>query len=1786
MECMTPYDPGTTLPDLLHWRIEHEPDQLAFRFLGRDGSETSTLNYAELGNRVNAVAAGLANLANPGDRVLILLPPGPDYVAAFFGCLTAGMIAVTAYPPSRSRKRSRLEAIVTDSAPSVAVASERTAAIAAGQLGAPDRSGPGVRWLITESLPGGQHRWARPAADPAQVALLQYTSGSTATPKGVMVSHRNLMHNSRILNRASGYDRESRMVSWLPPYHDMGLVGGVIAPVYGGFPGILLSPATFAVDPFQWLSAISRYRGTVTYVPNFALDFAVERITPPQRSELDLSCVETVGIGAEPIRARSLSRFAEAFADCGFRPETLRAGYGMAETTLIVTATQGAACAVGFAAGELARGEVRVASEPGRLSQAGPAQRVMVSCGASADDMQRITIVDRLTAEPSADNRVGEIWLSGPSVAMGYWNRTEETARTFGARLADGTGPYLRTGDLGFFRDGELFVAGRVKDLIIVRGRNLHPQDLEECAERSHPSLRSNASAAIGVDTGDGERLVLVAEAVQGADAAAVAAAVRRALATEFDVALSELILIRAATLLRTSSGKIQRQATALALGAGELDVLSRWSDGSADTDTDTDTGAAAGPVTARLLKLAGEATSAAGLPDPAEGLGLLNIGLDSLAVLQLVARIEKEFGLEVGPVVLDHNPPMAELAGYIAAGGAQAGARDELPQAVPDPGRRWDPFPLTATQHAYWLGRLGLYELGDVATHVYLEFESADFDPARATATLRALVARHDMLRAVVEPDHTQRVLPEVPEITIAVDDLSGCDAAEQARGVGELRERLSHEVRPADRWPLFEIRAQRLSGGLTRVHLSFDMLIADGTSIMVFLSDWAALYANPAASLPALGVTFRDYLAAIEPLSRGPRYERARAYWLSRLDSLPATPELALAGGPAAGPTRFTHRTFELDRAAWQGLKERARRLGVTPAVLLLAAYADVLARWSTAATFTITVTVGERLPVHPDIGHVIGDFTSLTLLAVDASVPGGIAARARRIAGQLWHDLENRQFSTIQVLREAARARGERSVPMPVVFTSLLDKELTTVGGVLPGLGRMVSGSSQTSQVYLDHQVCEVDGELRVAWDSVDGLFCAGVVEEMFGAYCGLLEGLAAGRGWDEGADVVPGWQRELVGGVNRTGGPVPEGLLFSGLVAQAERDPGAVAVIGGGRLVSFGELYRRACWVAGRLRELGVAAGELVGVSADKGPEQVVAAVGVLLAGGAYVPVDPELPARRREFVLAHGGVRAVVTGPGGAGLGWPAGVAEVVVDLAEAGAVAAGPPPWQGPGPDGLAYVLYTSGSTGEPKGVAVSHRAALNTCADVCERFGVGPGDRVLGVSSLSFDLSVWDVFGVLGAGGAVVLPEPGARRDPGRWRELAAAHQVTVWNSVPALMDMFTEHCAALGPAGRSALPGLRLALLSGDWIPVDLPGRIRSAWPGCAVVSLGGATEAAIWSICYPVGQVEPSWESVPYGKPLRNQTFQVLNDRLEQCPVWVTGELYIGGAGLAEGYWRDPGKTAAAFFTHPVTGERLYRTGDLGRWLPDGNIEFLGRRDSQVKIGGFRVELGEIEAVLARHPQVAAAAAAAAGDRHHRRLAAAVVPAPGQPRDPQADAGLAARLREHARDHLPGYMIPATITITSHLPLTPNGKIDRAAISTTTEHPAPHVAAGTAPRTDAVTSLEVAILAEARNLLGTDDIDTVTNFFELGIDSVHIVRIHRRLQESLCREFPVTAMFEHVTIRDLAGWLAGEHARPARSAESGDPAPDVTIAESLRRAARIVRARRGQPRQLEER
>ncbi|MCL6296871.1 non-ribosomal peptide synthetase [Streptomyces kronopolitis] len=979
------------------------------------------------------------------------------------------------------------------------------------------------------------------------------------------------------------------------------------------------------------------------------------------------------------------------------------------------------------------------------------------------------------------------------------------------------------------------------------------------------------------------------------------------------------------------------------------------------------------------------------------DDVNLFELGLQSMQLMFLTNRLNRA-GAKVDFRRLSVDPRLAawyELLKSVAGPvPAPEGARSPAP-VIPIDIR--GTFPLTAVQQAYWIGRGDDQPLGGVGCHAYLEIDAQEVDAGRLEAAMRALLDLHPMLRVRFEADATQRVLPRSPWPGLTVHDFSGLSEETASRTLEELRGRLSHRRLDVGAGEVLDLQLSRLPGAGDRLHLNVDLLVADVHSIRLLLEDLAALYDDP-SSVPELAYTFQQYLAERVETCQTAR-QTARAYWQRRLPDLPGGPRLPLLTEPTDVPvTRFARRTHELTAGEWSALRRRAARAGVTPAVLLVTAFSEVLARWSGEDRFLLNLPLFDRdVEAHSQIGRIVADFTSLVLLEIDLTHGGGFDECARAVQRQLHEDVAHSAYTGVDVLRDFVRADADAPRSAPVVFACNLEAPLVP-DAFAKRFGELSWMLSQTPQVWLDHQVYPTrDGGLLLAWDMVDDLFPAGMPATMLAAYTTLLRDLAASDEHTDANLLLPVAQRRRRDEVNSATRKHSGRLLHTAFFAHAPQRAAEPALLwhDGGRL-THGELAGRALHIAGTLVRRGVGPGMSVVVSAPKGPDQIAAVLGVLAAGAAYVPVGVDQPAARRARILELSGARLVLDG---SGLPQSPNPTTEVLTIAEAltGEPLDAPVP---AAPDDPAYVIFTSGSTGTPKGVEVSHRAAVNTVEDIDERFAIGAGDRVLAVSALDFDLSVWDIFGPLSQGAALVLVDESDRWDANQWLTLCARHGVTVWNSVPALLDML------LTAADGDPLPAsLRLVLLSGDWIGLDLPGRLASSTYGrCRLVGLGGATEAAIWSNAYEITEIPAEWVSVPYGKPLRNQKFRVVDGRGRDCPDWVPGELWIGGDGVALGYRGEQDLTAERFPV--VAGERWYRTGDLGRYWPDGNLEFLGRLDHQVKINGFRVELGEIEAALQAHPEVSSAVVATVGDRRRELIAAVVERSPGRGQEDTAE------------------------------------------------------------------------------------------------------------------------------------------------------------------------------------
>ncbi|WP_214321296.1 non-ribosomal peptide synthetase/MFS transporter [Nonomuraea sediminis] len=993
---------------------------------------------------------------------------------------------------------------------------------------------------------------------------------------------------------------------------------------------------------------------------------------------------------------------------------------------------------------------------------------------------------------------------------------------------------------------------------------------------------------------------------------------------------------------------------------------------------------------------------------------------------------------------------------------------------------------PLSFAQERLWF--MEQYTPGNAAyTIPYVRRLRSPVTEDALASALNAVANRHEPLRARFPATDDGRPAMELAD-AIAV-PLTTADAADDDEASGLVDAFLAEPFDLAT-GPLLKALLVRQADADPVLALAVHHVAADGWSTGVLMREVLAACAGE--PLPGLPVSYGDFAA----------WQRARpeaagdvAYWRERLAGL-APLELP-ADRPR--PPEQTHHgaacSFTLPGHVTEGLARLADAHAATPYMVLLAGVAALLGRYAGQDDVAVGTPVAGRGPAELD--GLVGCFVNMLAMRVDLSGDPTFARLLERVRETAVDAYAHQELPFERLVSELNVPRDVSRSPLSQVLFAMQN-----YAGEPDGVAAFELRSWATRfdlELYTGG-----DGSFLVVYNTA--LFDRERVERLGGHLATLLAGVVADPDAPvSGIEILTPQERAERERWNDTAFDLgPPRCLHEPFEERAAAAPSSPAVVHPGGELSYGELDRLASAVAARL---GDDPGELVAIVMERGWEQIVAALAVHKAGAAYLPIDAGLPAQRRDELLALGECRIALTQPRLDGeLDWPDGLTRIAVTGQDSPGEISG-----GSRPEDLAYVLFTSGSTGTPKGVMVPHRAVLNTIRDCNRRFGVGPGDRFLALAALSFDLSVYDVFGSLAAGATLVMNDPAADKDPAAWARAVEEHRITVWNSVPALMELLVDHAESEG----ADLTSLRLVMLSGDWIPLTLPGRIRALAPHAEVISLGGPTETSIWSVHHPIGEVDPSWQSIPYGRPLANQSAHVLDAGLCDVPVGVPGELYAGGICVADGYWRDPDRTARSFVTRH--GERLYRTGDLGRYRPDGTLDILGRADFQVKIRGYRIELGEIEAHLTRHPQVAEAVVT----KHEDSLVAYVV----------GDAD-PAELRACLAEALPAYMVPAVFVPLERLPLSANGKVDRLRL------PAPEAAAepiGAEPETETQRLVAAAWEEVLGRACGIDD-----DFFASGGHSLLAIKVVAKLRK--LGPIAVIDLFKHPTIREQAALLDG--------------------------------------------
>ncbi|MEV6683839.1 amino acid adenylation domain-containing protein [Streptomyces sp. NPDC051130] len=1682
----------------------------------------------ELDREARALAVKLRDVAE--GPVLLLMQPGPDYLKAFLATVYAGLPAAPVYPPNPADVRRdfiRLGAILAKLPDATLLTEpgllEPLRALFAERL-------PGVRperLVDTSVAAGAEDDWRAPSVRPEDPLFIQFTSGSTGTPRGVLVSHRNLLANVAAITGRFRLDASSTGALWLPPYHDMGLVGGVLTPLVTGFPIHLLSPLSFVSDPMGWLRLVSETGATHTGAPNFGYALATRRARDEDVAALDLSRLQVAFSGAEPVDASTLRAFAERFAPAGLDPDVFLPCYGLAESTLIVS---GGRPGAGLRTHRLDPEALALGrAEPARP---GAPATELVSSGPAVADTE-VRIADPVTGLPAGPGEIGEVFVASDSVAEGYFEDPEETARTFGASLAGSTRTWMRTGDLGFLSaDGELVPVARIKDVIVVRGRNLHPQDIERTVQDTDPGIRKGCVAAAGVPGPDGaEEILVVAElrpeaAEDAGRARRIAREVRAAVTREHSAPVRSVHLIRPSTLPKTSSGKVQRSAARAAHLDGSLATVLC---DTAGTDT---AGAVGAPSLARpsadgsddlVVHLAATVIAHFGGHDGTTGT------LDSLGAARLAGEASQAFKVAL---------PISDIVAGVDAEALAALIRSAAPLTGPAAATgSAGPAELPATARQETLGLL--QELDPTAPGLVLGIAfalPAGVDPQDVALGLAALVARHPALRTrlVRSGEHWTRLLD--PADATGGAPWNKYVTLTRLGGIGEreLEEALAERCRRVPdlaEGPLFRAEVVLADGQGAHLVVTVHHAVADLWSIGVLAAELTHLLAAGDPAAGALTLPPAPDVSLDLPDER--RLERAWSFWQGLLAEGVGPLQLPPSDGPVrdvpAGLARpAVHAPLTLDARRTAALTALAKECGVTLYAVLLAVQSLTLARLTGTGRVPVAVPLhGRGTATQRAVDYLVSTVT----LPVETTT-GTVRDLVGRAADALRGALAHRTVGYPELVALSA-ARGGPEVPAPDAALLLQQDTPGAPRGVGAGL---LGGGVRLGDVELGVAVVppsigpfglttlltETDGALtgRVEVDpSRYADWLAGQFAQAFLAVADSVTAGGAGLPLAE-ASAVGAEQAERMRRWSRS--PVPEdgeGTLHDLVLSAAARHPRRTAVVAGDGSVSYGELAHRSAVVAAALAAEGAGPGCTVGVLMPRGRDLPAVLLGVLRSGAAYVPLDPATPSVRLAAVVEDAGCRHVLVGdlPVDRGQFFPVRTLDVDAILAQDPAEPAVPrPPTT---PDDPAYVLFTSGSTGRPKGVVIPHRGPVNLVRWAGAEFGTDALARTLAVTPTTFDLSVFELFTPLAHGCEVRLLDSVLDLVDGP----AHAADATLLNTVPSAVASLLE---------QDALPaGLSVVNVAGEPLTAELVRSVHRRLPGVRLVNLYGPSETTTYST-YAELTADTSG-SVPIGRPVGGTTLSVVDTSLRPLPQGGTGELLIGGAGVALGYAGRPGMTAARFLPDPEhPGRRLYRTGDLVRWRSDGQLEFLGRADHQVKVRGFRIELGDVERALTDLTAVREAAVVALGQGTERRLAAYLVPERPLEGDP---AGWLRGVRRRLGHELPGYMVPGEFAVLDELPRNRHGKLDRGRLASFAT--VPLVTGGRiAPRTDS----ERRVAACWAKALRVAEIGVTDEFLDVGGHSLMLTTIAHLIGREFSVQIPLTALRTHTTVAEQAGYL----------------------------------------------
>ncbi|URZ14548.1 non-ribosomal peptide synthetase [Clostridium felsineum] len=1514
--------------------------------------------------------------------------------------------------------------------------------------------------------------------------LIQFSSGSTGKPKGVITTNKNLILNMNWMIEEYSYGKqdknsEAKIIDWIPLTHNLGMIVGHFATVMRGIDEYVIPTKMFIANPMLLLEKIDEHRITTFHSPNFGLDLISKCAANYDKKELDLSCLSVISIGAERVSSDSCENFIKCMSKFNMPSTAVQPGYGLSEATVIVSDAKNR----DFVARYLNRNKLSIGDRIEEIDKTDSRAVCFVEVGKVYGCCKLIVTDD--DGQILEDGYVGRIKLKGDTISQGYYLGENK----IGKLEVDDLG-WFDTGDIGFVINNFLTIIGRSKDVIIINGKNVYPNDFEAiiCESLNIPKAFVAVTGIYNNAESVDEIVAFIKNNIANVEDATNI--VKRKVKNRTGYNIKDVVFID--EIPKTSNGKIMRYKL--------VEMYNSKNNGN-------DKKANKKKLVSKVMRIIREVIEDDTIEATDE---IFDYNISSIKIMRIVSLIKTKLGYDGKIKNWINSETFHDFIKTLREG------KEEVSELIAlESNNQYNEFELSSVQMAYLVGRNADFELGNTSTHAYIEIE-ANLDIEKFNNSVQKVIEKQPMLRTIVMSSGKQKILEKVEPYNIEVIDISSKDKVEKEKIIVEERHKTESFVFDANKWPLFEFKAIKLDENLYELMFGIDMLIADGASIQLIFKQIYDVYNGK--ELRDKRVTFKDYIMYIKNLKNSSKYIADKKYWETKVRDMESPANLPLKNRIGAVKTPlFGRKSYSLDKEKWRILTDNAQKNNVRVTYILLYAYAKVLSKWSNQRKLTINTTVFNRPQIHEDINSIVGDFTTLMLVTIDTDKYKNIYKAAKYVQDEFLDSIEHKDYDGVNVVRDYCKYNNIsfKSAVMPIVFTSMLFGENNEFNNFVEKIGQVKHLSSQTSQVYLDYQVTETENEVLLTWDYVKNLFDEDVINAMFKDYIIILDSLVSNIAEVQLKNAAA---EEIYKRYNNTEFFIEEDTLHGMFKKQCEVTPDNIAVKLKEKSLTYKELDEKSDKLAAYLLNKGIGKGKYVAIITERKIESIINILGILKTGAAYVPINIDYPKERIENIKDETGSFDILDSF----------KCRKILDTPEI--ISSNNFVYNNT--NDVAYIIYTSGSTGKPKGVVIKHSAAVNTIKDINNRFKVGEKDKIIGLSSLSFDLSVYDVFGALSCGAELVLVEE--QRDMEEVDHIVREDKITIWNSVPMIMEMYVNYLSDKEEEviDFDNIPEITTVLLSGDWIPVNLPNKIKNKFIDCEVISLGGATEASIWSIYYPIEDVKENWTSIPYGYPLGNQKYYVLDYDKQICPINVKGELYIGGVGLANGYFKDEEKTNNSFIDHEEYG-RIYKTGDIGVMTHKGWIEFLGREDSQVKIRGYRIEITEIETEILKYSGIKKVVVINSKDSNNIAALYGFVVS-----DEIIDLN---NLRYKLSERLPDYMIPEYLIQIEDIPLMQNGKISRKKLIEIKNERLKNVSYKELIKPE--NEIEKKLVRLWESILKIDKVNIVDNFFEQGGNSILTIKLISMIEKEFKLKISFKTFLTNCSIKKLAQVIDNE-------------------------------------------